>query len=389
MGTARVAAPGPRSVRAVLAVVLVALLLAGCTSEQEQAEVPTPTPSSPTAQPVEATPSEPFVAVVLTAPDTGAAGTLDQAREDVARVAADAALPVRVGVGPSPAVQRDLLGLALDEGAVLACLVGRDAVLVASQVARARPGSRVCAVGRPDDPPHVADPSLLAFVPRSDELAALVATAMVAVAPPDGVVGLALERAGWASTLATAMATRAEARARAEEAALVAEVEDAEADPPTVPRVTTVAVDPELGALAAGADLRRQGRWAAVLDQSADLAGLRVGTREQVLLAGPADLLLDGGEEADVLLAWRHDVAPALALALAAAEDPAWRPGVVSTGVVDGALVLLAGGAEAGPAALQAVEAEVDALRSGAPAVLPPAPAPAEALAPSPAPVDP
>lgn len=312
----------------------------------------------------------PFLAVVVAAGDGVAEDTVDATRAAVAVVADEVDLPIEVSLGTTTASQRDLVDLALDDGAALACVVGTDAVRTAAAVATGRPGARTCAIAEVGAPRSEVPEGLLALVPSDGEVAAAVAGAAVAVAPPDARVALVVADGRWRDVLAEEVQRRAQARATAEAEALAEEQAaedgtDAGEPPPVpdelpeVPRVTTTVVADTLEGTALGRVLRDAPAWLAVTDDLDDVEGLRAGTGGGVLLAGPAAGPLPDDAD-DVLLAWSHDLRPALRLAVEAAQDDTWRPGTVVLGHADGALEVVAGGAELGPAARQAIEQLVE-----------------------------
>lgn len=387
----RLTAVGVVRSRRAAPLVLLAFGLVACADDAP------PTAASPTTAPPTAArpavvdePPAPFAAMVLAAGPRVPAALLDERRTAVQAAADDSPLPVHVSFATDDATARDLLDLAVDDGAAVACVVGRDAVRVASPVAAARPDARVCAVGEVGDTRDEdgdAPPSLLALVPRADELAELLAAGAVEVAPQDGRVALVVDDAGWRTALGDEVGEAAAARATADAERLRAEQADAagagEAPTdgtgsgagalPEVPRVTTTVVADTLEGAALGSALRGVPAWLAVVDEATEVAGLRIGTGRDVLLAGPEVVLVgpDGPPAGDVLLAWRHDLRPAVDLALDASTDEAWRPGEVTLGVADGTFELVAGPSEQAADAFAATEERADALAEVANAALP------------------
>lgn len=356
---------------------LVVALATACTSQPEPA--PEPTATATPVVPVDQGTAPPHATVVLAVPRVVAAGVVDDHRAAVARVDAEVtALDVDLALGVGGDVQADLAGLALDGGALAVCVVGRDAVAVALAAAASRPSARVCAVPDPVDsqPPPVA-PQVLAFVPDGDDLRRVFTRAVVSVLGDEGRVGLVVDRPATSATMESALRAALEA---AVPASADGPDDPAPEEPPTAvdDRIVVVALQDAGSARAAGRELVRAGVDVAVVGVGVDLAELRAGTGGTVLLAGPAGGLLDGGDEVDVLVAWTYDVTRPLALALGAAGGEAWPTGVVEVGFADGVLGLRAGGAEAGPAAIRAVEQDLEELREGPVGRLPPPPQPTE-----------
>lgn len=281
--------------------------------------------------------------------DAGAAAGapyVDLERRLSARAGADVG-QVRVVVPDAARFVEGVVALLADEGYGLVCAAGAEAEAAVLAVADEHPATRFCVV--PATPREVPD-NVLLVVPRIEEPAFLAGAAAAMLDPerPPGLVGgpgaFALDR---------------------QRAAFQAGVDAVSPTPRPAPAAVPVA-DADTAVRVAGDQYAAEIRSIYVATSAETAAGvLRAAVAAEGAVLGPAAVLTAEGELHDhVLVAFREDPVPALALAIERTVGT-WSGGVATIGLADGAFELVAGPAPRAEAILRRVRPFEDDIVAG------------------------